>query len=83
MTLHLGGENVVCLKDVVAIFDAACADAQANRDLLSRAATTGDFSDQPDCASYIVAMIDGKQKILTSPISSATLLHRAREMVVK
>ena len=83
MILHIGGESVVYLKDVVAVFDAACAGAPSNRDFIARATASGDFVKQPSCAAqpscacYIVAMINGRQKVFTSPISSVTLLRRA------
>lgn len=80
MFLHLGGDIVVNLKDVIAIMDLdVTSTSKITREFLAVAEEEGFVvnvsSDLPK--SYILTEIDKVSKIFVSPISSATLLKRA------
>ncbi len=81
MFLHLGGDTVVNLKDVIAIMDLdVTSTSKITREFLAVAEEEGFVvnvsEDLPK--SYVLTEIDHKSKIFVSPISSATLLKRAR-----
>lgn len=81
MFLHLGGDTVVNLKDVIAIMDLDVTSiSKITREFLTVAEeerfVVNVSEDLPK--SYVLAEIDHKSKIFISPISSATLLKRAR-----
>lgn len=80
MYLHIGEDEIVSLKDVVAIMDI---------EKTTTSSTTREFL--KDCEeknevktigteipkSFIVTVTDGKQKVYLSPISSFTLYKRS------
>lgn len=81
MFLHLGGDTVVNLKDVIAIMDLDVTSiSKITREFLAVAEEEGFVvnvsEDLPK--SYVLTEIDHESKIFISPISSATLLKRAR-----
>ncbi|MBQ3554552.1 MAG: DUF370 domain-containing protein [Clostridia bacterium] len=83
MFLHLGGDTVVNLKDVIAIMDLdVTSTAKITREFLAVAEEEGFIvnvsEDLPK--SYVLTEIDHKSKIFVSPISSATLLKRAKNI---
>ncbi|NMA67209.1 MAG: DUF370 domain-containing protein [Clostridiaceae bacterium] len=80
MYLHLGENEVVFLKDIVAIMDMEkTTTTNTTREFLKQCEekkmikTIG--SDMPK--SYIVTVKDGKQTVYLSPISTSTLTKRA------
>ncbi|MBQ4515669.1 MAG: DUF370 domain-containing protein [Clostridia bacterium] len=81
MFLHLGGDIVVNLKDVIAIMDLdVTSTSKITREFLAVAEEEGFVvnvsEDLPK--SYVLTEIDHESKIFVSPISSATLLKRAK-----
>lgn len=83
MFLHLGGDTVVNMKDIIAIMDLdVTSTSKITREFLAVAEEEGFVvnvsEDLPK--SYILTEIDRKSKIFISPISSATLLKRAKNV---
>ncbi len=83
MFLHLGGDTVVNMKDIIAIMDLdVTSTSKITREFLAVAEEEGFVvnvsEDLPK--SYILTEIDQKSKIFISPISSATLLKRAKNV---
>lgn len=81
MFLHLGGDTVVNLKDVIAIMDLdVTSTSKITREFLTVAEEEGFVvnvsEDLPK--SYVLTEIDHKSKLFISPISSSTLLKRAK-----
>lgn len=80
MFLHLGGDTVVALKDVIAIFDLdITSTSKITREFLHVAEEEGFVINVSDDLpkSYILAETNNKSKVYVSPISAATLLKRA------
>ncbi len=80
MYLHLGGDTVVSLKDVIAIFDLDITSiSKITREFLHIAEEEGFVvnvsEDLPK--SYVLAEINQKSRVYISPISASTLLKRA------
>ncbi len=75
MFLHLGGDMIVRLSDVVAILDYRVARAAASKEYLQLARSEGRLYDvaEGEAKSFVVA----KDAIYLSPISSTTLKKRA------
>lgn len=81
MFLHLGGDVVVRLKDVIAIMDLETTTiSKISKEFLKVAEEEGFIvnisEDIPK--SYIITEVDKKSKIYLSPISSVTLFKRAK-----
>ena len=80
MILHLGGDAVIRMKDVIAIIDIdTIENSQINKEFL-RIAKEEDFvkrisKDEPK--SIILAEVNKKAAVFMSPISSITLLKRS------
>lgn len=80
MYLHLGGDTVVSIKDVIAIFDLDITSiSKITREFLHIAEEEGFVinvsEDLPK--SYVLAEINRKSRVYISPISASTLLKRA------
>ncbi|MGI6113675.1 MAG: extracellular matrix regulator RemB [Mahellales bacterium] len=80
MILHLGGDIVVFIKDIIAIFDYSTAmSSDDTREFLSIAKEEGFVrvisEDAPK--SFILTEIDKKSVVYLSPISSTTLMKRS------
>lgn len=80
MFLHLGGDVVVSLKDVIAIMDLETTTiSKISKEFLSVAEEEGFIinisEDLPK--SFVITEVDKKSKIYVSPISSITLYKRA------
>lgn len=80
MFLHIGGDYVVPLKNIIAILDLETTTiSKDTREFLSIAEEEGFIEsiseDLPK--SFIITEIDKKSKIYLSPISSITLQKRA------
>jgi len=82
MFLHLGGDTVVNLSDVIAIFDLdVTSTSKTTREFLTIAEEEGfviNVSEEDLPKSFVLAETNKKSKVFISPISSATLLKRAR-----
>lgn len=80
MILHLGGDAVVPVEDIIAIVDMETTDqADVNREFLRTAEEEGfirTISEDPP-KSFVLAEIKAKTVIFMSPISSVTLLKRS------
>ncbi len=80
MILHLGGDVIIPLKNVIAILD--CENPGATREMarfLSRAREMPGTEYIPgDAKSCVVTCTAGREKIFFSPTSPATLLRRSR-----
>ena len=80
MILHLGGDAVVPIEDVIAIIDMETAiQADINREFIKTAEEEGFvkyLSDDPP-KSFILAEVNKKTVLFLSPISSVTLLKRS------
>lgn len=81
MYLHLGGDVVVNLKDVIAIMDLDVTTvSKITREFLTVAEEEGfviNVSEEDLPKSYILTERDNESRLYISPISSATLLKRA------
>lgn len=80
MFLHIGGDFVVPIKNVIAILDLESTTlSKDTRDFLSIAEEEGFIESISDDIpkSFIITEIDKKSKIYLSPISSITLQKRA------
>ncbi|OPZ94837.1 MAG: hypothetical protein BWY74_00237 [Firmicutes bacterium ADurb.Bin419] len=80
MFLHIGGDFVVPVKNVIAIMDLETTTlSKDTRDFLSIAEEEGFIESISDDIpkSFIITEIDKKSKIYLSPISSVTLQKRA------
>lgn len=81
MFLHLGSDVVVNLSDVIAILDLDVTSTSGiTREFLTVAEDEGFVvnvsEDLPK--SFIITEIDKKSRVFVSPISTATLLKRAK-----
>jgi len=80
MIIHLGGDVVVPVSNIIAIIDMESAgQASINREFLKTAEDEGfitKISEDPP-KSFILAEFDKKTVIYMSPISSITLLKRS------
>ncbi len=81
MILHLGGDIVIPMKDVIAIFDIESSKiSKINHEFLEIAKDEGfvnKVSDE-DPKTFILAEFNQKTMIFLSPISSSTLLKRTQ-----
>lgn len=80
MFLHIGGDYVVPIKNVIAIMDLESTTlSKDTREFLSIAEEEGfiESISQDIPKSFIITEIDKKSKIYLSPISSITLQKRA------
>ncbi len=83
MYMHLGGDTVVKLKDVIAIMDLdVTSTSKITREFLAVAEEEGFVINVSDDLpkSYVLAETDKKSRLYVSPISSGTLLKRAAHM---
>jgi hypothetical protein len=79
MEVHLGGDVVIPMKDVIAIFDLETSeDSQINKEFLEVVKEEGFVrvlsEDAPK--TFVLTESNNKIKIYLSPISSSTLLKR-------
>ncbi len=82
MFLHIGADEIVYIKNIVAIMDIErTTTSNTTRHYLKMCEEKGLVesigTDIPK--SFIVTMNDGKQKVYLSPISSSTLYKRAQK----
>ncbi|MBR6728739.1 MAG: DUF370 domain-containing protein [Clostridia bacterium] len=82
MFLHLGSDVVVNMADVIAILDLdVTSTSKITREFLRVAEDEGFVvnvsEDLPK--SFVITEIDKKSRVFVSPISTATLLKRAKE----
>lgn len=80
MYLHLGGDTVIAMKDIIAIFDLdLTTTSKITREFLHVAEEEGFVinvsEDLPK--SYILTENNNESRVYISPISAATLLKRA------
>ena len=83
MYLHLGGDTVVNLKDVIAIMDLDVTTvSKITREFLTVAEEEGFVINVSDDLpkSYVLTERDNESRLYISPISSATLLKRANNV---
>ena len=81
MFLHLGSDVVVNMKDVIAILDLdVTSTSKITREFLAVAEDEGFVVNVSDDLpkSFIITEIDKKSRVFVSPISTATLLKRAK-----
>ena len=81
MFLHLGGEFVIRLKDVISIMDLETTTiSKITKEFLKTAEEEGFIINISDDIpkSYVITEVDKKSKIYLSPISSVTLFKRAK-----
>lgn len=84
MYVHLGGDTVVLQKDIIAIFDLELTSiSKITREFLHVAEEEGFVvnvsEDLPK--SYILTESDNESRVYISPISAATLLKRANNIL--
>ena len=80
MFLHLGGDKVVSLKNVIAIMDLETTTiSKISKEFLTIAEDEGFIEAISDDLpkTFIITEIDKKSKIYLSPISTTTLFKRA------
>jgi hypothetical protein len=80
MFMHLGGDVVISLKDIISIMDIESSNASSNtREFLKTAEDEGFIRriSEDEEKSFILAEKDKKTIIYLSPISSVTLCKRA------
>ncbi len=82
MFLHLGSDVVVNLSDVIAILDLdVTSTSKITREFLAVAEDEGfvvNVSEDDLPKSFVITEIDKKSRVFVSPISTSTLLKRAR-----
>ncbi|MBQ4517258.1 MAG: DUF370 domain-containing protein [Clostridia bacterium] len=81
MFLHLGSDVVVNMADVIAILDLdVTSTSKITREFLAVAEDEGFVVNVPGDLpkSFVITEIDKKSRVFVSPISSATLLKRAK-----
>ena len=81
MFLHLGGDIVIKLKDVITIMDLETTTiSKITKEFLKTAEEEGFIVNISDDIpkSFIITEVDKKSKIYLSPISSVTLYKRAK-----
>jgi ribosomal protein S8 len=79
VTLHLGGDVIISMKDVIAIFDIETSmTSEVNKEFLEIAKEEGFIKkiSKNDPKTFVLAELDHKTMIFLSPISSSTLLKR-------
>jgi len=79
MFLHIGGDFVIPLKNIIAIFDIETTTVSKDtKDFLAIAEEEGFVTSVSDDIpkSFIITEMDKKSKIYLSPISSVTLQKR-------
>lgn len=78
MFIHIGGDTMVRLKDVIGIFDIHTKDSPDNETLIENAKNRNDLEivELGDIKSYVVT----NKKLYYSPISSLTLKKRAQNL---
>lgn len=84
MFLHLGADEIVLIRDVVAIMDIEkTTTSNTTRDYLKKGEEKGQIKTigQDIPKSFIVTCHKGKRRIYLSPISSATLYKRAKKLL--
>ncbi len=84
MFLHLGSDVVVNVADIIAILDLdVTSTSRITREFLAEAEEEGFIvnvsEDLPK--SFVITEIDKKSRVFVSPISTATLLKRAKGKV--
>ncbi len=82
MFLHLGSDVVVNLSDVIAILDLdVTSTSKITREFLAVAEDEGfivNVSEDDLPKSFVITEIDKKSRVFVSPISTSTLLKRAK-----
>jgi hypothetical protein len=82
MILHLGGDTVVPMAEIIAIIDMqTVSQANTNREFIQIAEEEGFvkyISDDPP-KSFVLAEVNKKTVLFMSPISAATLLKRCKD----
>lgn len=74
MFLHIGGDLIIPIKDVIGIFDLTSAENSATSEFLSVAKEEGFIVDQIDGEKKSFVLVN--EKIYLSPIASSTLRKR-------
>ncbi len=80
MFIHLGGDTVISIKDVISIMDVESSNlSKTTKEFLSIAEDEGFIRkiSEDDPKSFILTEKNNKTIIYLSPISSVTLLKRA------
>lgn len=80
MFIHLGGDTVISIKDVISIMDVESSNlSKTTKEFLSIADDEGFIRkiSEDDPKSFILTEKNNKTVIYLSPISSVTLLKRA------
>lgn len=80
MFIHLGGDTVISIKDVISIMDLESSNlSKTTKEFLSIAEDEGFIRkiSEDDPKSFILTEKNNKTVIYLSPISSVTLLKRA------
>lgn len=80
MVLHLGGDVVVPIKDIIAIFDFDTAEAsEINKEFIDIAREEGFIRKVSDDDPKTFVLVESRNKTMMymSPISSSTLLKRS------
>jgi hypothetical protein len=80
MFMHLGGDVVISLKDIISIMDIESSNTSSNtREFLKTAEDEGFIRriSEDEAKSFVLAEKDKKTIIYLSPISSVTLYKRA------
>lgn len=80
MFIHLGGDTVISIKDVISIMDVESSNlSNTTKEFLSIAEDEGFIRkiSEDDPKSFILTEKNNKTVIYLSPISSVTLLKRA------
>lgn len=79
MYLHLGQDSVVCLNDIIGIFDLDAASLSAHtRSYLTSAQRLGCIVEvSQDLPKSFIVTMNPQKHVYISPISTATLLKRS------
>lgn len=83
MIIHLGGDVIIPMEDIVAIIDVETAkNCKDTRQYLERLKDDNKVTviEGEENKSYILVKQNGQHRVYVSPISSATLLKRSHFM---
>ncbi|MGI6168775.1 MAG: extracellular matrix regulator RemB [Christensenellales bacterium] len=76
--LHIGGDVMIPLREVVAVFNQACMQSPENQAFLKTIAPDRLVSLEGTCKAIVLTQKGGALFAYRSPISCATLLKRSR-----
>ena len=75
MFLHIGGNKVVLLEELIGLFNTDLKDSKTNKEFLEASISSKEFPNYKKANSFIVS----KDQVYLSPISPSTLKNRIKK----